>query len=76
MIRVVNANMERAMRLITVERGFDPRDFALMAFGGAGPMHACELALDLGIRHVSCHAIPACCARGVRWGRRWAANIR
>ena len=38
--------------MITVERGFDPRDFALMAFGGAGPMHACELALDLGIRHI------------------------
>jgi len=51
-IRVVNANMERAVRVITVERGFDPRDFALLAFGGAGPMHACELALDLGIRHV------------------------
>ena len=52
MIRVVNANMERAIRVITVERGFDPRDFALLAFGGAGPMHACELALDLGIRHI------------------------
>jgi N-methylhydantoinase A len=51
-IRVVNANMERAIRLITVERGFDPRDFALLAFGGAGPMHACELASDLGIRHI------------------------
>ena len=51
-IRVVNANMERAVRVITVERGFDPRDFALLAFGGAGPMHAAELALDLGIRHV------------------------
>ncbi|HLW71915.1 MAG TPA: hydantoinase/oxoprolinase family protein [Candidatus Binataceae bacterium] len=51
-IRVVNANMERAIRVITVERGFDPRDFTLLAFGGAGPMHACELALDLGIRHI------------------------
>jgi N-methylhydantoinase A len=51
-IRVVNANMERAIRVITVERGYDPRDFALLAFGGAGPMHACELALDLGIRRV------------------------
>jgi N-methylhydantoinase A len=38
-IRVVNANMERAIRVITVERGYDPRDFALLAFGGAGPMH-------------------------------------
>ncbi len=51
-IRVVNANMERAIRVITVERGFDPRDFSMLAFGGAGPMHACELAMDLGIRHV------------------------
>jgi N-methylhydantoinase A len=51
-IRVVNANMERAIRVITVERGFDPRDFALLAFGGGGPMHAAELALDLGIRRV------------------------
>ena len=51
-IRVVNANMERAIRVITVERGHDPRDFALMAFGGAGPMHACELALDLGLRKI------------------------
>ncbi len=51
-IRVVNANMERAIRVITVERGHDPRDFALLAFGGAGPMHACELALDLGIRRI------------------------
>ena len=49
-IRVVNANMERAIRVITVERGYDPRDFTLLAFGGAGPMHAAELALDLGIR--------------------------
>src|SRR5208337_408031 len=51
-IRVVNANMERAIRVITVERGYNPRDFALLAFGGAGPMHACELALDLGIRRI------------------------
>ncbi len=51
-LRVVNANMARAVRLITVERGFDPRHFALLAFGGAGPMHACELAAELGIGHV------------------------
>ena len=48
-IAVVNAEMLRALRLVSVERGHDPRDFALVAFGGAGPLHACELARELGI---------------------------
>jgi len=51
-IRVVNAEMSRALRLVTVERGVDPRGLALVAFGGAGPLHACELAEDLGITTV------------------------
>ena len=51
-VRVVNAEMLRAVRVVSVERGHDPRDFALVAFGGAGPLHACELADDLGIRTV------------------------
>ncbi|HVB24480.1 MAG TPA: hydantoinase/oxoprolinase family protein [Ktedonobacteraceae bacterium] len=51
-IRVVNANMEAAIRLISVERGDDPRQFTLVAFGGAGPLHACELATALGIPRV------------------------
>jgi N-methylhydantoinase A len=50
--RVANANMERAIRTISVERGYDPRDFALFAFGGCGGLHACEIADDLGIRTV------------------------
>jgi N-methylhydantoinase A/oxoprolinase/acetone carboxylase beta subunit len=79
-IRVVNANMERAVRLITVERGFDPRDFALMAFGGAGPMHACELALDLGIRHVILPRNPgllcAWGALGAPLGREYSLTVR
>ena len=76
-IRVVNANMERAIRVITVERGFDPRDFALLAFGGAGPMHACELALDLGIRRIVTAAKSGPALRVGRAGRRRsAANIR
>jgi N-methylhydantoinase A len=45
----VNAEMLRALRLVSVERGHDPRDFALVAFGGAGPLHACELAAELEI---------------------------
>ena len=51
-IRVVNSNMERAIRAISLERGYDPREFTLIPFGGAGPMHACELAAELGIPRV------------------------
>ena len=50
--RVANANMERAIRVVSVERGHDPRDFALIAFGGCGGLHACEMASELGIRTV------------------------
>jgi len=50
--RVVNANMERAIRKISLERGYDPRLFTLVPFGGAGPMHACELAQELGIPRI------------------------
>ena len=51
-VRVVNAGMERAIRRISVERGHDPRDYTLVAFGGAAGMHACELAAGLGMRRV------------------------
>ena len=51
-VRVVNANMEAALRVVSLERGYDPRDFTLVAFGGAGPLHACELAQALGIPRV------------------------
>ena len=51
-LRVANANMERAIRVVSVERGHDPREFALVAFGGCGGLHACEMAEDLGIRTV------------------------
>jgi N-methylhydantoinase A len=51
-IAVANANMERAIRVISVERGYDPRDFTLLAFGGAGPLHCCDLADALGIPRV------------------------
>jgi N-methylhydantoinase A len=51
-IRVANANMERAIRVVSVERGYDPRDFALAAFGGCGGLHACEIAEELGIETV------------------------
>jgi N-methylhydantoinase A/oxoprolinase/acetone carboxylase beta subunit len=48
-LRVANANMERAIRVVSVERGHDPGDFALVAFGGCGGLHACEIAEELGI---------------------------
>src|SRR6266508_1661760 len=51
-VAVVNAEMLRALRVVSVERGHDPAGFALVAFGGAGPLHACELAEELGIRTV------------------------
>ena len=51
-VRVVNSTMERAIRTISLERGYDPRRFTLVAFGGAGPAHACELAQELGIPRV------------------------
>jgi N-methylhydantoinase A len=51
-VEAVNAEMLRALRVVSVERGHDPRDFALVAFGGAGPLHACALAEELGIEQV------------------------
>ena len=44
---IVNNAMAEALRMVSVERGHDPRDFAMIAFGGAGPLHACDLAEEL-----------------------------
>ena len=57
-IRVVNTTMEKAIRVVSIERGRDPRDFALVAFGGAGGLHACALAEALSIPHVIVPALP------------------
>ncbi|HTS35369.1 MAG TPA: hydantoinase/oxoprolinase family protein [Candidatus Solibacter sp.] len=57
-IRVVNATMEKAIRVVSIERGRDPRQFALVAFGGAGGLHACALAEALSIPHVIIPAMP------------------
>jgi N-methylhydantoinase A len=51
-IRVVNHNMAKAISIVSIERGRDPRDFALIAFGGAGPLHACDLAEAMGMRRI------------------------
>jgi len=51
-LRVANATMERALRRISVESGYDPRNYVLVPFGGAGPLHACEIADALGIKKI------------------------
>src|SRR5438874_4511308 len=56
--RVVEASMAKAMRIILARRGLDPRDFALLAFGGAGPMHAAALARELRIPRVLVPFLP------------------
>ncbi|HET9163550.1 MAG TPA: hydantoinase/oxoprolinase family protein [Solirubrobacterales bacterium] len=53
-VRVANQEMGRALRVVTVERGIDPRGFALLPFGGAGPMHAAAIAAELGIGRILC----------------------
>jgi len=57
-LRVVETSMEKAIRVISVERGYDPRDFTLVAFGGGGPLHACGLARALQVPRVLVPALP------------------
>ncbi|MGI9522569.1 MAG: hydantoinase/oxoprolinase family protein [Hyphomicrobiaceae bacterium] len=57
-IDVVNNAMAEALRIVSVQRGYDPREFSLAAFGGAGPLHATALANELGIPEVVCPPIP------------------
>ncbi|MFI5005574.1 MAG: hydantoinase/oxoprolinase family protein [Solirubrobacterales bacterium] len=65
-VRVAEAEMLRALRTMTVERGIDPRGFALMPFGGAGPLHAAALARELGMRRILCpRASGVLCALGL-----------
>src|SRR5262249_10641212 len=66
-IEVINANMMGAVRVISVERGEDPRDFTLVAFGGAGPLHAADVAYNMGMRKV---LVPP------RPGLLWAIGLR
>jgi N-methylhydantoinase A len=65
-VRVAEAEMLGALRTMTVERGIDPRGFALMPFGGAGPLHAAALARELGMRRILCpRASGVLCALGL-----------
>jgi N-methylhydantoinase A len=66
MLSVVTANMARAIRVISVQRGYDPRDYTLMAFGGAGPLHAARLAKELDIGRILVPRYPGIlCAMGL-----------
>jgi N-methylhydantoinase A len=68
-VSVVTANMAKAMRVVSVERGYDPRDFTLMAFGGAGPIHAARLAKELDIPSILVPRTPGImCALGLLLG--------
>lgn len=65
-ISVVNSNMARAIRVITVEKGYNPSDFTMVAYGGAGPLHAAELAQEMGVGTVLIPPAPgALCALGL-----------
>jgi N-methylhydantoinase A len=64
--QVVNATMVRGIRIMSTESGYDPRDFALLAFGGAGPLHAVDLAREVGLGTVIVPPSPGlCCAVGL-----------
>ncbi len=65
-VRVANQEMLRALRVVSVERGVDPRSHALLPYGGAGPLHAAALAEELGMRHMLCpRASGVLCALGL-----------
>jgi N-methylhydantoinase A len=65
-LKVINANMVRGIRVISVEKGHDPRDFSLMAFGGAGPLHAVDIAREIGSKEVIIPPTPGItCATGM-----------
>jgi len=64
-VRIANNNMVNALKLVSLNRGFDPRDFTLVAFGGGGSMHAMALAMELGVKKV---VVPAGAAVFSAWG--------
>jgi N-methylhydantoinase A len=71
-LRVITSKMALAIRELTVEQGLDPREFALLAFGGAGPMHAAEIGAEIGIRMV---VVPPAPGMFSAWGM-LAADVR
>jgi N-methylhydantoinase A len=57
-VALVDAEMAKVLRIVSVERGYDPRDFTLLAFGGGGPLHACAVAREIGVRTIVVPALP------------------
>jgi N-methylhydantoinase A len=57
-VALVDAEMAKVLRIVSVERGYDPRDFTLLAFGGGGPLHACAVAADIGVGRVVVPPMP------------------
>ena len=57
-VALVDAQMAKVLRIVSVERGYDPRDFTLLAFGGGGPLHACAVAGEIGVRTIVVPALP------------------
>jgi len=72
-IRIANANMEKAIRVISIERGYDPRDFSLISFGGAGGMHALDISSNLKIAKV---IVPKNAGVLSAWGLLMADSIK
>ena len=60
LLRIMRSNMANGIRLLSIKRGHDPRDFSLLAFGGAGPLHAVELAREIGVPEVIIPYYPGC----------------
>ena len=75
-VDVANAVMEKAIRVISVERGHDPRDYTLVAFGGAGGLHACDLARHYAFRALSFRVCPAGSLRWEFCAQTWCMIIR
>ena len=75
-VDVVNASMAAALRIVSVERGYDPREFTLVAFGGGGPVHAARLAQELEIRQVVVPPIPGASPRWAWWRATSGATTR
>ncbi len=57
-LRIANTIMAKALRLVSIERGYDPREFMMFAFGGAGPLHAAEIAMEIGVRDIIIPPMP------------------
>jgi N-methylhydantoinase A len=81
-VHIANENMANAIRLVTIERGIDPREYSLVAFGGAGPLHACGVADAVGIRHIVVPPLPGLCSAfgatiaPLRVDRIWSVGAR